>query len=247
MTESTGSQDYADKIAKLLAKAESATPAEAELLTAKAEQLMAKYSIDAAMLDEKRRKAGHAGEEIITKLGFEAKGSYRVPLTAMMWAIINTQDNIKAYQVKWSDSTKIYVVGYTSDVEQFLVLITSLEIQALIAMRAWWGSPETSSRVRHFTGSEKWNERRAFIYGFGAGVATRIRRAKAAMAHEPGTDLVLARGSKVQAHLDSTMNLKDTKTRNTIKGTHHASGDGVAAGKNANTGDKTVGRRGQLN
>src|SRR5437868_13324419 len=45
---------WADKIAALLRKAESTTPEEAELLMAKAQELMAKYAIDEAMLNAAR-------------------------------------------------------------------------------------------------------------------------------------------------------------------------------------------------
>ena len=39
-------EKYAEKIAKLLAKAESTTPAEAELLLEKAQSLMSQYAVD---------------------------------------------------------------------------------------------------------------------------------------------------------------------------------------------------------
>ena len=48
------SEHYADKIAKLLAKAESTTPEEAESLVAKAQELMTAYAVSEAMIDSVR-------------------------------------------------------------------------------------------------------------------------------------------------------------------------------------------------
>src|SRR5690606_33971635 len=54
-----------DLITKLLAKAESTTPEEAEALTEHAERLMLKYGIEQARIDEQRARRGEAQEEIV--------------------------------------------------------------------------------------------------------------------------------------------------------------------------------------
>ena len=54
-----------DLIAKLLAKAESTTPEEAEALTEHAERLMLKYGIEQARIDEQRFRDGGAQDEIV--------------------------------------------------------------------------------------------------------------------------------------------------------------------------------------
>ncbi|MGO1920858.1 MAG: DUF2786 domain-containing protein, partial [Microbacterium sp.] len=59
------SESKMDLIAKLLAKAESTTPEEAEALTEHAERLMVKYGIEQARLDARRAKLGQAREEIV--------------------------------------------------------------------------------------------------------------------------------------------------------------------------------------
>jgi hypothetical protein len=246
MTESSRF-DIADKIAKLLKKAESATPEEAQLLQEKVQELMEQHSIDAATLDAKRRESGHEGEKIVTVMALSLDGSYRIPLRMLMFVVINTSDNVRGYVMEYnSKRSDVYLVGYESDVKQLQLLLTSLEIQAAMAMRTWWISPKTVTRTRNFTASQKWNERRGFIVGYAAGVRTRIMRVKNAMKSEPGMELVLARKSRVDAHVEATVGeLKSTKTV-VISSSYNANAKGYTAGLNSNTGDTNVTQRGRL-
>lgn len=244
MTEST--QDKADKIQKLLNKAESAGPAEAELLTAKAMEMMQRYGIEAAELDERRKRQGHAGESIITDSTIKIQGSYVVPISDMFWKVLHLSDNVRAFQTKNKGVTTIYLTGYQSDVEQMKLLLVSLEIQALMAMRAFWLKPETAARVQEMNGSEKWNERRAFVMGFGNGVRTRLEAAKRSVQSEPGTALVLARGTQVDQYMADNFKLRSSTARSRVGGTSDARRAGHEAGKRAATGGEQIGQRGRL-
>src|SRR5688572_5573226 len=64
MTEDT----IIDKITKLLAKAESTTPEEAEALTAKATELMMRWSIDEAVIEARRVGAGKVDQVVEKKI-----------------------------------------------------------------------------------------------------------------------------------------------------------------------------------
>ena len=71
------SEKKADLIAKLLAKAESTTPEEAEALREHAYRLMEKYMIDQAVIDARRARDGQASEKIVTRI-IEFDGGYAI-------------------------------------------------------------------------------------------------------------------------------------------------------------------------
>src|SRR4051794_139851 len=83
-----GSERYAEKIAKLLAKAESTTPEEAELLIGKAQQLMTEYAISEAMIDAAR---GVSVDEI-EQCRFAYGGFLRKDLGEIAWAVLRAND-----------------------------------------------------------------------------------------------------------------------------------------------------------
>jgi len=228
----------ADLIAKLLAKAESTTPEEAEALTEHAERLMVKYGIEQARLDARRAETGQEREQIVKEqLLFE--GSYARDMRELGGNVAFALGSIRPMHAEHHHGGSILIfVGFESDVQQAKVLTRSLEVQAMIAMREWW--KRERDMYQWFTESEKRRARSGFIRGFGRGAAERISESRAAVIAEEctGTDLVLAsRRDQVDAAVDA-MSTRRARARG---GTDVAAFvQGRRSGREANTG----GRRG---
>lgn len=235
-----------DRITALLAKAERTTPEEAEALSEKAEELMLKYCIDQAVIDA-RRQSGAKAEEIITKSVFYY-GSYEhghVNLAtyvgqALQLGVLVTRGVYRPTgygSYGHSKGTVVHIVGYESDVKQALILIASLQIQAVVATRAWWRSlSKSQQRLRSGV-----IDRRQFITAFGLGASARIAARRQALINEAstGTDLVLLnRADKVR---DATNDQATGEDKTKIKeGSLDATVNGYKAGKLANTGDTQI-------
>src|SRR5690554_6811468 len=103
-------------ITKLLAKAESTTPEEAEALTEHAERLMVKYGIEQARLDTRRAEAGRTREEIIQDRMLFA-GAYARDIRELGAGIALALGAIRPMYGDASGGT-LYLVGFASDVQQ---------------------------------------------------------------------------------------------------------------------------------
>lgn len=243
-TQGGGKLTTEERIAALLRKAETTTPGEAELLTAKAEQLMLKYGIDRALLNSRSTGA----KERIEKLTIPLKGIYAKAYMDMMYSIAMAYGNVRAYYSQWKQSdVDLTIVGFESDVSQLKVLLASLQLQGIVALDTWWKASDTAN----YTAMEKYKQRRTFIRSFGQGAASRIRKARESAVQEaesttPGTALVLRdRATAVDEFMKSNVGkLKSSKNREKSGG-WGASSAGYEAGKNANTGERQVnaGRR----
>lgn len=226
-----------ERIAALLKKAETTTPAEAELLTAKAEELMLKYGIDRALINS--RSTGE--KERIQKLTISLKGVYAKGYMDMMYSIAMAYGNVRAYYTQWKQrDVDVTIVGFESDVAQLNVLLASLQLQAVVALDTWWKSVDDP-----MTAMDKFKARRTFIKSFGQGAATRIRKARASAVQEaesttPGTEIVLRdRKTAVDEFMEANVDLKSARSREKSGG-YAASSAGYRAGQNANTGDRQV-------
>lgn len=232
-----------DLIAKLLAKAESTTPEEAEALTEAAEKLMVKFGIDQAMIDARRAKDS-APEPIITaEVWF--KGVHARGLTLMAHQVVESFGTMRTFGRSYRGSSEraVVIVGHESDVEQTKVLIESLHLQSIVAMRSWW---KTYPSKHYMSQSEGNLAKRQFLASFGHGAAERIREAVRVSTAEQdagqseSTALVLRdRGQQAQDHIDG-MGL-EFRTSRSLKGSRHGSEEGRAAGRSANTGGRSVG------
>lgn len=229
-------EEKIDLIAKLLAKAESTTPEEAEALTEHAERLMVKYAIDQAVIDERRSREGKASERIVeVKVTFT--GTYREALIDMGSNVVWGLGSMRPLTGSVGTRSNLFIVGFESDVAQAEVLIRSLHVQALIAMRAWW----KDNAIRYRYGSD-WDRRRArdhFIRGFGHGAYIRIESNRLQVIEEAGsgTDLVLVdRKTRVDEHVDGLGLRKATERQKRWDGFAQAHGN--LAGREANTGEK---------
>lgn len=180
-----------DLIAKLLAKAESTTPEEAEALTEHAERLMVKYGIEQARIDERRERSGQAGEEIVHEQ-IVFTGVYSRDIRELGTRVALALDTVRPLHADSGAGSVLYLVGFASDAQQVRILTASLEVQAMVAMRAWWAAQR--DLYRWDTEGDKRRARSGFIRGFAAGAAERISHSRREIveASGSGTDLVLS-------------------------------------------------------
>jgi hypothetical protein len=155
------------KVRALLAKAESTTfPEEAEALTAKAQELMARHAIDDAMVDA---SAGTADAPIGVRLQVDAP--YASPKSLLL-AEVASANRCRAV---WSGELGFTTVfGFESDVDFVEVLYTSLLVQATRAMAAAGSVSDRygRSRTRSF--------RTSFLVAYASRIGQRLREAEAA-------------------------------------------------------------------
>lgn len=225
-----------DLITKLLAKAESTTPQEAEALTEHAERLTLKYGIEQARIDEQRARNGGEHEEIVQERMLFT-GAYARDLRELGAGISLALGTVHPLYGNESASA-LYLVGHASDVRQAQLLTASLQVQAMVAMRAWW----TIARHRYHWGSEsaRRRARSGFIRGFGAGVAERIRESRRAIVDDAGsgTDVVLAsRRDRVDAVVNAMRTRRARRREGADAGAFRR---GRQSGREANTGERAV-------
>ncbi len=247
------SMDYADKISKLLQKAESTTPQEAEALRDKAYELMATYAVSQAEIDS-RRTDKRVVEQIITR-NINITGNFRHGLHLMSAAVVNAFETMSSYYtpdtdipIRSTDGSKVrfakahifYIVGYESDVEQAMLMVTSLQLQAAAAMSDWW---RTFAHKDLLGRGPAYRAKRQFIISFGSGAAQKIRLSvrRARAGASSGAELVLFdKKQAVDRFIDDNLNLITKKDRHK-GGTWEAGNAGYDAGQLANTGDTGVG------
>ena len=159
-----------ERVRALLAKAESTTfPEEAEALSAKAQQLMARHAIDEAMV----AAAGGAGG------AGDAPGAMRLPVDdpyAGAKSILLSQVALaNRCRAVWSKRLGFStVVGFESDLEFVEVLYTSLLVQATSAMVA------AGSQVDRYGRSRTRSFRQSFLLAYADRIGDRLRAADAA-------------------------------------------------------------------
>lgn len=161
------------KVRALLAKAESTTfDEEAEALTAKAQELMARHAIDQAMLQRADPSAMPTGSRV----------AIDDPYAGAKANLLSVVAGANRCRTVWFDSYGFCTIfGFPIDVEIVDVLYTSLLVQATRAMTAA-GSVRSSdgrSRTRSF--------RQSFLVAFANRIGERLRDATdsaATQAHE---------------------------------------------------------------
>jgi hypothetical protein len=155
-----------DRVRKLLVKAEAAgvTPAEAEALTAKAAELMAKYGIDRALLAAERPETDRPADRIIGIGNPWAR--VQAHLLCGLASALRCQCVILPSS---GPGTRIHMFGFGSDLERADVLYTSVLLQmwqGLAATRV----PDRVHSVRAW--------RRSWLLGFATAVVGRVRAAE---------------------------------------------------------------------
>jgi hypothetical protein len=237
----TPDNDLLDRVRKLLAKAEdeSCTTHEAEALTAKASELMARYGIERAQLGALHPETDKPASRKFPVLN--PWGSVKLNLLNGIARALRCQC------VQTADSgTVLHVFGYASDIERAEMLWTSLLVQQQRALARY----QVSARAR---GNAAKADRRSFLLGFNFAVVARVQaaeeraaeQAEAADRPEGGTStaLVLADRSLV---VNAQVNAEYPRLRSsrvTYSGSGY--GEGRAAGQKADIGGAKVGSGGQ--
>src|SRR5215472_12228988 len=160
------------RVRKLLVKAEAdgVTQAEAQALTAKAAELMAKYGIDRALLAAERPETDRPADRVIDIANPWAR--VQAHLLCGLAAALRCQCVILP---RTGPGTKIHMFGYSSDIERADVLYTSLLIQM------WQGLAATPVPAQ-VQSARAW--RRSWLLGFATAVVARVRAAEEGAARQ---------------------------------------------------------------
>lgn len=159
-----------ERVRALLAKAESTEfPDEAEALTVKAQQLMARYCIDAAMVDQAAKRASGP-----TRMEMTIPAPY-VSAKATLLAAVAQANRCEAV---WSNGGRSTVFGYDADLRAVELLFVSLLLQATSTMLKSGNHVDARgrSRTKAF--------RRSFLLAFAGRIAERLREADEAAVAE---------------------------------------------------------------
>jgi hypothetical protein len=152
------------RVTALLAKAESTTyHAEAEVFTAKAQELMTRHAIDRAAVDAGRGGGTVGGRRV----GID--DPYAGPRYLVLSAVAEANRCRAVWSKVWGFAT---VFGVEDDLDTVELLYTSLMVQATRAMVAGEASPAVSpgaGRIRSF--------RQSFLVAFAGRIGTRLRQA----------------------------------------------------------------------
>jgi hypothetical protein len=227
-----------DRVRKLLAKAEAegVTAPEAEALTAKAAELMARYGIDRAMLAAARPETDRPDSRIIDIDNPWAQ--VRAHLLAGLAGALRCQVILLRPD---GPGARVHVFGYTSDLERTDILYTSLLLQMAHGLTA----APVPGGVRSV---RAW--RRSWLLGFAAAVIARVRaaeeravsRAEAQTTGGPSTALVLAdRSVVIRRQLDQAYPVT-RQARITYTGSGYR--DGFRQGQAADIGGARIARPG---
>jgi hypothetical protein len=234
------------KIRKLLAKAEddACTPAEAELCTAKAAELIAKYGIDQALLADIEPGTDRVGDRIIVM-----DAPYALDKAGLLSAIAVALRCRAVQRVRYPGLQKqisIHLFGFGADLDRVELLYTSLLVQAAHALAV--------EKVPYYDNAAAY--RRSWYRGFAVAVGRRLRAAEqraeqAAAAARPaaaeGTAgrsvaLVLAdRSAAVQHAVDAAYPKLGKARARTLSG--GGLDHGHAAGRKADLGGPRVATR----
>ncbi|MEH0843359.1 DUF2786 domain-containing protein [Micromonospora sp. CPCC 205711] len=152
-----------DRVRALLAKAESTTfPAEAEALTGKAQELIARHSLDRALVEASAERPDQPGG---VRLGTEAPYAGAKALLVQEVAAANRCEAV------WSDDLGFAtVLGFAGDLEAVELLYTSLLLQATTAMLR--GRSERKAAGRR---TKAYDE--SFLNAFALRIGERLRSA----------------------------------------------------------------------
>ena len=166
------------RVRALLAKAESTDfPEEAEALSARAQELMARHSIDDALLAaETGDTGGPGGRRIAVDSPYESR-------KAVLLTVVADANRCRAvWHRELGFST---VVGYPADLAAVEMLFTSLLVQATAAMVQ--AGPRRDARGRSRTRSF----RHAFLNAYAARIGERLREAAGRAAADAGGNVLV--------------------------------------------------------
>jgi hypothetical protein len=225
-----------ERVRKLLAKAEAegVTVEEAQALTAKAAELMAKYGIDRALLAATRPETDKPANRILEIYNPWAR--VQAHLLCGLAAALRCQ----CILLPAREGQRVHVFGYASDIERADVLYTSVLVQmwhGLVAAQV----PAKADNVRAW--------RRSWLLGYAAAVIAKVRAAE--QRAEQAADVADDSGAHAPAALvlaDRSMVIRETVARaypvtRSARVTYTGSGYGAgyAQGNRADIGTGRVG------
>jgi hypothetical protein len=175
-----------ERVRKLLAKAEDegVTPHEAEALTAKAAELMARYGIDRALLAATTPSTDAPADRILHIPNPWA--AVKAHLLTGLAAAMRCQAVLIPAQVPGS---RVHLFGYASDLDRADIMYTSLLIQMHRALAAT-PVPGAARSPRAW--------RRSWMLGFATAVVTRVRAAEARAADQATTQTAAGGGPSAE-------------------------------------------------
>ncbi|GAT81745.1 hypothetical protein STXM2123_2445 [Streptomyces sp. F-3] len=207
------------RIRALLAKAEATGfPEEAEALSAKAQELMARHSIDEALL---AARAPAPDAPAACRIGVEPPYEQ---IKAMLLDVVATANHCRAV---WNESLGFStVVGFEADLEAVELLHASLLLQAMTAMTRAEAEQRAAGRRRTRT------FRQSFLAAYVHRVGTRLAAAAEAQVTEDLLPVLASRDAAVADRLDRLFP-KTATTR--LRGATDAAGwtEGVRAAERA--------------
>ncbi len=233
-------QQLLDRVRKLLAKAEAegVTPAEAQALTAKAAELMAKYGIDRALLAAVKPETDQPASRLVEV--DNPWGRVKAHLLCGLGAALRCQ----CILVTTRNGLRVHVFGYASDIERTDVLYTSVLIQMWHGLAAAQ-VPASAASVRAW--------RRSWLLGFAAAVTARVRAAEQRAERDAANGAMVGGQDPSRAALvlaDRSLvirrNVEQAYPRlRTARTTYTGSGYGAgyAEGRRADIGTARVGER----
>ncbi|MEU3099151.1 DUF2786 domain-containing protein [Streptomyces sp. NPDC006967] len=214
------------RIRALLAKAEATGfPDEAEALSAKAQELMARHSVDEALLAAREPSAETPGA---CRIGVEPP--YEQAKAVLLDAVAGANRCRAVWNEPLGFST---VVGFASDLEAVELLHTSLLVQATTAMTGAEAAQRAGGRKRTKT------FRQSFLAAYAHRVGTRLA---AAAETRVSDDLLPVLASRAVAVADRADRLFPETTTTRLRGVHDAAGweQGSRAADDAQVGTRPL-------
>lgn len=238
--------DLEARIAHFLRVAEDAGATQAERDTAgrEAERLIAKHAIDRLTLDvhgARRAEREPIERGAMTVTG--GRGTVALDVVLGLMQAAGALGLVAHYRDRrtvdaWSDGpdakphVELLLTGFRSDVALALPLLESLQLQAVLAMRAWWRS---DPRHRMIPKYDALLSRCAFVQAFGRGAAERLRAGRDEAVSATGAALVVAsREAAVQDWVREHTQVRAVRDRRSFSGYGRA--PGYAAGLRSSGG-----------
>lgn len=225
------------KIELLLAKAEGTdNEHERDAYTAKAQRLMLEWGIAEADLEAR----GEVKAEQVVEVRHTYTGQFATAMPYMVDSVARGMGALKIIKAGAGSTVTVYVIGHQTDVDNFWMLMNSLEVQALAGMATWWkNAPQRAYLGRQ----EGWKARRQFLLSFGQTVGQRLRAQRTEVQAEatPGAALVLvSKEERVVAKVEE-MYPRLRNGRSIQSGSAAGGEAGREAGRRANIGEKALG------
>jgi hypothetical protein len=211
------------RIRALLAKAEATEyPEEAEALTGKAQELMARHSIDEAVLAAR----GHGGADVPGACRIGVDAPYETAKAILLDAVAGANRCRAVWNSEFGFST---VVGFDADLEAVELLYTSLLVQGTAAM--------TRAEAAQRAGGRKRTKsfRQSFLTAYASRLGTRLAEATEHVVEETGGSLLPVLAARDVAVTDRAEQMFPRTTTTRVRGVNDLAGweHGTAAADRA--------------